>query len=32
MVIEVGDEITDIKIRDEVAVAGTGIANHVEIV
>lgn len=32
VVIEVGDEITDIKIGDEVAVAGAGIANHAEIV
>ena len=32
IVIEVGDEIKDIKIGDRVAVAGAGLANHAEIV
>lgn len=32
LVIEVGNEVTDIKIGDEVAVAGAGVANHAEIV
>lgn len=32
IVIEVGRDITDIKVGDEVAVAGAGLANHAEIV